>query len=152
MRPWILAFSCVPLLACAAPTSGPDEDGRQVASWRGQIESAGTCLAGDLFVMVESDDGARWEGTAYYESVLFQGNHYRATYAVEGTLDSGSLHLVETEIAESDQGGPDFRWCTGAYRLQLDGTEPLEQAPLSGHYEPFDCSCGLAPTSLMPLE
>lgn len=150
MRRIAWALVCLPLAACAAPTTSDDGSGRATAMWKGALQSVDTCIGGDLFLLLESEDGSSWSGSAYYESELWQGEHFRATYAVQGSVEGGKLHLKETALSEADDGQGVLRWCTGDYRLNLGGTDPMEQSSLDGEYIPFDCDCSGAPTKLEP--
>jgi hypothetical protein len=134
MRVAALLLVLVPTLAaCAAPTG--DESVAEIPlAWRGTF--AGSCLPGEVVILLEDREESTFRGTMYYETG--DDRHLRVNYNVHAELEDGKLSLKQTDIDYADENTN--TWCTGTYAFSVDPS--AEEKELTGEYTPTNCGCG----------
>lgn len=100
---------------------------------------ANGCLGGQLVFLFDQQRGEELSGTAYYESDAMDGERYRSTSRIEGSLQGDEIVLEDAEVIEADELPPTHRWCSGKYTLSRQGRG--ENTTFAGLFESTDCGC-----------
>jgi hypothetical protein len=130
------------LTGCYGPGSGDEGEGGEVelpVNSTGRTTGANGCVGGQLVFLFDQLRGDEVSGTAYYESDEMDGDRFRSTSRIEGTLEGDEIVLSDAEVIEADALPPDYRWCSGKYTLSRQGRG--ENTTFAGLFESPDCGC-----------